>query len=138
MDNGNWEYVKMPFGLKNAPAIFQRLMNSVLKDLIGRVCLIYVVDIIIFGKGQERTENLSSVFKQLKEANLNIQLDKSESLQKETKFLGHVVSSEGIHRRSILYRILLYQALPSKYNHGLESQGIIVSLLITTLRSLNP
>lgn len=87
----------MPFGLKNAPATFQRLMNNVLNGLIRKVCLVYMDDIIIYGKGlTEHLENLRRVFKRLRDANLKIQLDKSEFLKTETKFLGHIVTAEGI------------------------------------------
>lgn len=97
VDGGHFEFVRMPFGLKNAPSTFQRVMDNVLKDLIGTVCLVYLDDIIVYSTSlQEHTENLKKVFERLRESNLKIQLDKSEFLCKECAFLGHIVSTEGI------------------------------------------
>jgi len=45
---GHYEFNRMPFGLKNAPAIFQRLMNSVLTRMQGFKCLVYLDDIVIY------------------------------------------------------------------------------------------
>lgn len=97
VENGHYEYVRMPFGLKNAPATFQRVMDNVLKDLQGKTCLVYMDDIIIFSTSlQEHITSLKSVFKRLQENNLKIQLDKSEFLCKTVEFLGHVITPEGI------------------------------------------
>lgn len=97
VENGHYEFVRMPFGLKNAPSTFQRVMDNVLQDLQGKVCLCYMDDIIIFSTSlQEHMESLGKVFTKLKEANLKIQIDKSEFLHKEISFLGHLVTSEGV------------------------------------------
>lgn len=96
-DKGHFEFRRMPFGLKNAPATFQRLMNFVLRDYINKICLVYLDDIIILGTSlQEHIQNIRKIFSKLKEHNLKLQLDKSEFLQKEVAYLGHVVSSEGV------------------------------------------
>lgn len=47
---GHWEYRKLPFGLKTAPATFQKLMNSVLSGLTGMQCFVYLDDIVIYTK----------------------------------------------------------------------------------------
>lgn len=97
VEGGHFEYVRMPFGLKNAPSTFQRVMDNVLKELQGTVCLVYLDDIIVYSTSlQEHVENLKKVFQKLREANLKVQIDKSEFLRKEIDFLGHVVTTEGI------------------------------------------
>lgn len=97
VENGHYEYVRMPFGLKNAPATFQRVMDNVLKDLLNKICLVYMDDIIIFSTSlQEHICNLKQVFKKLKDHNLKIQLDKCEFLCKSVEFLGHVITTDGI------------------------------------------
>lgn len=97
VEGGHYEFLRMPFGLKTAPATFQRLMNYVLRDYINKICLVYLDDVIIFSTSlQEHINSLKLVFNRLQEANLKVQLDKSEFLKKETEFLGHVVTLEGI------------------------------------------
>src|SRR5436190_4917647 len=87
----------MPFGLKNAPSTFQRLMNFVLKDFINKICFVYLDDIIILGTSlEEHLENIQKIFSKLREANLKIQLDKCEFLRKEVAYLGHVITTDGI------------------------------------------
>lgn len=97
VDNGHYEFLRMPFGLKNAPSTFQRVMDEVLKDLQNKICMVYMDDIIIFSTSlQEHIQNLKLVFNKLREAQLRIQLDKCEFLRKEVQFLGHVVTPAGI------------------------------------------
>lgn len=95
--NGKFEFTRLPFGLKNAPAIFQRMIDDVLKEYIGKICYVYIDDIIIFGKSEtEHLENIDKVLSKLEEANLKINLDKTEFLKTETEFLGFLITSEGI------------------------------------------
>lgn len=97
VDRGHYEYTRMPFGLKNAPSTFQRVMDEILKDIQNKICMVYMDDIIIFSTGlDEHIRNLKLVFKKLREARLKIQLDKSEFLRKEVEFLGHIITAEGI------------------------------------------
>lgn len=97
VENGHYEFTRMPFGLKNAPSTFQRVMDNILKDLIGKVCLVYLDDIIIYSTSlQEHLEGITQVFRRLREANFKIQMDKCEFLRKEISFLGHIINSEGI------------------------------------------
>lgn len=87
----------MPFGLVNAPATFQRLMEVVLAGLVGRRCLVYLDDIIIFGRTvEEHNQNLMEVLKRLREAGLRLKTTKCKFLQLEVKYLGHVVSGNGV------------------------------------------
>jgi hypothetical protein len=79
---GHYEYNRMPFGLKAAPATFQRLMNNVLSGLIGFRCLVYLDDIVLFGETiEEHNEKLRNVFDRLRQYNLRLQPDKCELLK---------------------------------------------------------
>lgn len=60
--NGHYEFNRMPFGLKNAPSTFQRLMNYVLRDFINKICFVYIDDVIILGSSlQEHVENIRKI-----------------------------------------------------------------------------
>lgn len=94
-ENGHYEFLRMPFGLKNGPPQFQRTMNLIFCDLPN--VLVYLDDIIIFSDSlQEHMKHLNVVFKRLKTHQLKIQLDKTEFFKKELLFLGHIVSEKGI------------------------------------------
>lgn len=94
---GHYEFVRMPFGLKNAPATFQRLMNSVLREYINRICVVYLDDILVFSTSlQEHIDSLSKIFSTLEKADLKIQVDKCNFFAKETPYLGHILTPEGL------------------------------------------
>lgn len=68
--NGHYEYLRMPFGLKNAPATFQRMMNNVLKEYLGKICYVYMDDVIIFSTSlEEHIDSVDKIFTKLKESN---------------------------------------------------------------------
>ena len=97
VNNGKYEFVRLPFGLKNAPAIFQRVMDDILRDHLGKICHVYIDDIIIFGKTlEEHLKNLTTILQTLRKANFKIQPDKSEFLRTEVEFLGFIISEEGL------------------------------------------
>lgn len=61
--NGKFEFLRLPFGLKNAPAIFQRMIDDVLREFIGKICYVYIDDIIILGKDKkDHWNNIRTIF----------------------------------------------------------------------------
>ena len=94
---GLFQFKVMPFGLTNAPATFQRLMDTVLKGLQWQRCLVYLDDIIVFGKDfGETLANLTMVMERLKAAGLKLKASKCQWFKRSVKYLGHVVSARGI------------------------------------------
>lgn len=94
---GHYEFQRMPFGLKNAPATFQRMMDTALRGLIGRSCFVYLDDIVIFGRSpEEHNRNLAVVFERLQKLKLKVQPDKCEFLKPELEYLGHVITDNGV------------------------------------------
>jgi hypothetical protein len=92
-----WEYVKMPFGPTNGPAVFQRLMQLVLVGLQWQVCLVYLDDIIVYSRTyEEHLESLDKVLAALAAAGLTTRTDKCVWCSDRVRFLGHVVSGAGI------------------------------------------
>src|SRR6218665_2696470 len=87
----------MPFGLCDATATFQRMMDIVLSGLNFEVCLVYLEYVIVFGQTWEQyLQRLESVFQRLRAAQLKLKHSKCHLLRKSVGFLGHIVSRTGI------------------------------------------
>jgi hypothetical protein len=94
---GHYEFKRMCFGLKGAPATFQRLMNRVLNGINGSRAFVYLDDIIVIGATlEEHTTRLREVFERLRQYNLQLQPPKCEFLRKEVNYLGHVITEKGV------------------------------------------
>ena len=94
---GSNECKRMPFGMTNAPATFQRLMESFLGDLHLNWCIIYPDDIIMFSKTpKEHIEKLRGVFTKLMTAGLKLKPKICKFFKSKIAYLGHIVSSKGI------------------------------------------
>ena len=94
---GFYECERMPFGLTNTPATFQRLMETCLGDLNLHWCIIYLDDIVIFSKDlASHLKRLKAVFQKLEEAGLKLKPSKCELFQRQLAYLGHVISAKGV------------------------------------------
>ena len=94
---GLYQFRKMPFGLVNAPATFQRLMEVVLSGLARRVCVVYLDDVLVFGRTvAEHNANLTQVLERLRRAGLRLKPKKCRFALTEVEYLGHVVSAQGV------------------------------------------
>ena len=96
-NQGLYEFRVMPFGLCNAPATFEQLMERVLSGLQWQTCLVYIDDIIVYGDSfQLSMQRLQEVLTRIRKAGLKLSPKKCHLFQKSVNFLGHVVSHEGI------------------------------------------
>ena len=87
----------MPFGLNNASATFQRLMNEILRDYFRKFVIVYLDDIIIFSKDKKsHRRHVRKVLNKIREAKLKIKLLKCQWFKKKIKFVRHRISKEGI------------------------------------------
>jgi len=94
---GLFEFVRLPFGLTNAPAIFQRAMNKVLSGLIGKICMVYIDDVVIYSKSEEEhARHLEAVLKRLRGAGLQLKPSKCHFGLAEIELLGYRVNADGI------------------------------------------
>lgn len=93
---GIYEFKRMPFGLKNAPPVFQKLMNKLKKE-VGTKIQIYMDDILIGSHSvQEGLEKLDLTLKKLQDFNLTLNLEKCNFMQQTINYLGHKIIPEGI------------------------------------------
>jgi len=95
--HGLFEFQVMPFGLCNAPGTFQRLMEFVLAGLQWQKCLVYLDDVIVYGRDfDEHLERLAEVFRRFRQAGLKLKPSKCCFLRPRVPYLGHVISAEGV------------------------------------------
>lgn len=88
-----WEFLHMPFGLVNAPAMFQRAMNTVLKGC----ALVYIDDVLIATETlEEGYEQLETVLKALQSSKLTLNLTKCRFFPRKIEYLGREISGEGV------------------------------------------
>jgi len=93
-DKRHYEFLSVPFGLKGAPATFQRMMNTV---LTGLKAFVYLDDIIIYANSiKDHSEKLNEVFSRLRTYNLKLQPSKRSFMRKEVTYLGHIITDKGV------------------------------------------
>ena len=92
---GKYQFNRVPFGLAQAPAYFQKLINDVLKGC--NFAMGYLDDIIIYSRSEkEHLEHLEEIFIRLKAAGLKLKLEKCCFFKKQIQYLGHLISADGI------------------------------------------
>ena len=94
---GLYQWRVMPFGLCNAPATFERLMELILGGLTWKMCLVYMDDIIVYGGDfYIELDRLITIWERLCQAELKLKPSKCCLFREKTTFLGHLVSRDGI------------------------------------------
>ena len=94
---GLFEYKVLCFGLTNAPATFQALMNDVLREHVGKHYLVYLDDILVYSRSPaEHLEHLRRILHSLHTRQLYAKLGKCRFALKQVQFLGHILSAEGV------------------------------------------
>ncbi|KAH6574165.1 hypothetical protein BASA60_005674 [Batrachochytrium salamandrivorans] len=93
---GQFEFLVMPFGLANAPAQFQRMMNSLFRHMISKFVLVYLDDIVVYSDNlEDHKEHVRQVLQVLKDDNLFCKAEKCHFYQTEIKYLGYIISPNG-------------------------------------------
>ncbi|MCH80451.1 retrotransposon protein, partial [Trifolium medium] len=94
---GHYEFLVMPFGVTNAPAVFMDYMNRIFQPYLDQFVVIFIDDILIYSKSpQEHAQHLRIVLNILREKQLYAKFSKCEFWLSEVKFLGHVISQGGV------------------------------------------
>ena len=111
---GQFEYRVLSFGLANAPATFQALMNRVLAPHLGKFCLVYMDDILIFSKHPaDHVQHLRAVLNCFRAESLYCKLSKCRFAMTEVPFLGQVVTPKGVQPNPVKVKVLLDWPAPT-------------------------
>jgi hypothetical protein len=122
-DLGFFECERMPFGLCNAPATFQRLMQQVLGELAPYVVMVYLDDLLVHSKTRmEHVSHLGKVLERLREENLKCKPSKCQLFRESATCLGHEVSAAGIAPSQEKLRAVAQMAPPKTYT---DIRGVI-------------
>lgn len=122
---GHYEFTVLPFGLCNAPATFQRLMNDVLMPYLDDFCIVYLDDIAIYSASpEEHLVHLEKVLTKLREHKLVAKLSKCEFGVDSMEFLGHVVSGDGISMQEDKVKAIQEWPTPKNATEVLQFKGL--------------
>ena len=109
---GKWEFLRCPFGLAQAPAYFQRLINEVLAPF--DFAFGYLDDILIYSPDIEtHLKHQELIFQRLREVDLKLKMEKCSFLKKHIQYLGHIVSGDGI--KLVPEKLSSIQQMPRPY-----------------------
>ena len=123
---GLYEWLVMPMGLKNSPAIHQRRVTKALGNLIGRICHIYLDDIVIWSNSLEEHErNVALVLQALETAHLYCNPKKTHLFCTEINFLGHHISSRGIEANNSKTERILSWPVPKSVTQMRSFLGLV-------------
>jgi hypothetical protein len=149
-NEGLFEFTVMPFGLSNAPATFQRLMQFVVSGLLMEQCLCYIDDVIIFSQTfDDHLYDLDQVFGRFRRAKLKLKPSKCELVRQSVNFLGHVVSKDGIapnpEKVESIQRVPKLESIPAVrsflgmtgyYRQFVPNYGVIAAPLYDATKAL--
>lgn len=124
--DGQYEFNRMPFGLANAPAVFQRMMNKVLGPVRYDGATAYIDDVLIYGKNvEECLTRLENVLQLLENANLTLNLEKCEFLKDKIDYLGYEISAAGVRPGSKKIQCVLDFPCPTDQHTGRQFLGLV-------------
>ncbi|XP_030634258.1 receptor-type tyrosine-protein phosphatase gamma [Chanos chanos] len=94
---GHYEYLVMPYGLANAPAVFQSFMNEIFHDMINQFLIVYIDDLLIYSSSLfQHIQHVQQVLQRLREHHLFAKAEKCEFHQVTIPFLGYVLGPDGV------------------------------------------
>ena len=122
---GFFEYSRLPFGLSNSSASFQRMMEFVLRDLLPHLCLVYIDDVIVHSYNEEEhLDSLGKVFQCLRKYNIKLKPSKCTFFRSKLNFLGHTISDTGICADKEKVRAIQDWKAPTSVKQVRQFQGL--------------
>jgi len=94
VNGGKYDFCCLPSGLRNASSIFQRALDDVLREQIGKICYVYIDDVIIFSE-KDHVRHIDTVLKCLIDANMRVSQEKTRFFKESVEYLGFIVSQDG-------------------------------------------
>ena len=123
---GVFKCKRMPFGLCNVPATFQRLMQSCFGELNLTYCLIYLDDDIVYTKDEEEhLDRLMTISERFRRDNLKLKPSKCNLFQKQITYLAHDVSTEGIRPSKVGLKAVAEFPEPTNYTQIRAFLGLV-------------
>lgn len=96
VNGGKYEFCRLPFGLKNAGSIFQRAIDDVLREHIGKICYVHVDDVIIFSESEaDHLRHIELILKCFIDANMRVFQEKTKFFRDSIEYLGFTVTRGG-------------------------------------------
>ncbi|CAG2200816.1 unnamed protein product [Mytilus edulis] len=130
--NGVYEWNRMPNGLKNSSFTFQMVMSQILQGLNWKNVLVYVDDILIFSENfEEHLTHLNQVFDRLRKANLTLKPSKCHFGVSKVKYLGHILSKNGIQVDEAKIKLVKEHPIPKTQQHVRQFLGLYKPFLWT-------
>ena len=121
---GHYEFLRLPFGLNGAPASFQKIMHTILRKENWSMCQIYLDDIIIYGKDPyEHYERLRIVLDKIQKSGLKLSPFKCNFMLSEIKYLGHIISKDGIQTDPEKLKVIKEWPIPVTENQLISFLG---------------
>ncbi|KAL2246102.1 UNVERIFIED_CONTAM: Retrovirus-related Pol polyprotein from transposon [Sesamum indicum] len=128
-EKGIYYYNMMPFGLKNAGATYQRLVNRMFGDLLGKTMEVYVDDMLVKSKrSQDHIEDLAQAFRSMRTYDMKLNPDKCTFGVRGGKFLGYMVSEQGIKANPEKIQAIMNLRSPTSIKEVQKLTGKIASL----------
>ncbi len=116
---GHYEYLVMPYGLANAPSVFQDFMHEVLREYLHRFVLVYIDDILIYSRSlAEHRHHVAEVLQRLRQLRLFLKAEKCLFHQPSVQFLGYHIDSSGIRMDEGKVKVIKTWSQPSKNSNA--------------------